>query len=151
MNKREDECSFCWELKHNESAIRDQPYKILFETKYFRVKFSLFPVAPNHLLIFPKRHFEKATDMTQKEQNDFFSAKKRVEEYYRSIGVNAWNEGANYGKAAGQSLGHFHYHYFDRKEGDVENPRGGIRNFKPPIEDLGKYKDELGKIVNKVV
>lgn len=151
MDKKENECSFCWELEHNESAIKGQPYRILLETKYFRIKFSLFPVTPNHLLIFPKRHFEKATDMTQKEQNDFFRAKLEVEAYYHSVGITAWNEGANYGKAAGQSLGHFHYHYFDRKEGDVENPRGGIRNFKSPLEDLGNYKNELGKAVNKIL
>lgn len=148
--KKENECSFCWELIHNESAIKGQPYKVLFETGYFRVKFSLFPVTPNHLLIFPKRHFEKATDMTQEEAADFFTAKRRVEEYYWLIGITDWNEGANRGKAAGQSLGHFHYHYFDRREGDVENPRGGIRNFKPPLENLEDYKDELGHLVNKI-
>ncbi len=143
VKKLDDECSFCWEFIHNRTAIKGQLYRILFETKFFRVKFSLFPVTPNHLLIIPRRHITKSTEMTREEWDDFLNVKMRVEEYFRSVGISAWNEGANFGKAAGQSLGHFHYHYFDRKEGDVQNPRGGIRNFKPSIENLGNYKDEL--------
>ncbi len=140
--KEDKICSFCWEFIHDKSFLRGQPYKVLFETRYFRVKFSLFPVTNNHLLIISRRHFSKATDMNFNELRDFQSCRARIELWYRDRGINAWNSGDNYGRIAGQSIAHFHYHYFDRKEGDVGNPRGGIRNFMPPLEGLGDYKDE---------
>lgn len=142
MEKEEKQCSFCWELENRKSSIAGQPFKVLFETKYFLVKFSLFPVTPNHLLIVPKRHFAKATDMDFEELVDFQRCRQRIEWWYLKQGVSAWNSGDNYGRPAGQSIAHFHYHYFDRKEGDVKDPRGGIRNFMPPLENLGDYKDE---------
>lgn len=40
---------------------------------------------------------------------------------------DAFNHGINDGPAAGQSVPHFHYHLIPRWEGDVANPRGGIR------------------------
>ena len=80
--------------------------------------------------------------MTTREWVHFLATKREVEEWYLGQGIKAWVEGANYGKDAGQSREHFHYHYFDRVAGDVKDPRGGIRNFKPPIEELGNYKDE---------
>ncbi len=140
-----DGCSFCWEFQNNKSAIEGESYRVFYETKYFRVKFSLYEVTPNHLLIIPRRHFSKMSDMTFEEREDFFKVKFLVEMYYESLGIKAWNEGANFGHAAGQSLDHFHYHYFDRTLGDVpeELRRGGIRNFKPPVRKLGDYKDEL--------
>lgn len=142
MKSRSQGCALCWEYKNKKGEFEGQPHKILFETQYFWVKFSLFPVTPNHLLIIPKRHFCKATDMNLDELLDFYICRKKIENWYQSQGINAWNSGDNYGKAAGQSREHFHYHYFDRKEGDIADPRGGIRNFMPPIETLGAYKDE---------
>jgi diadenosine tetraphosphate (Ap4A) HIT family hydrolase len=40
---------------------------------------------------------------------------------------DAFNHGINDGPQAGQSVPHFHYHLIPRWQGDVENPRGGIR------------------------
>lgn len=36
--------------------------------------------------------------------------------------------GVNDGPAAGQSVGHMHLHIMPRWEGDMTNPRGGVRN-----------------------
>ncbi len=39
----------------------------------------------------------------------------------------AYNIGINDGKAAGQTVPHLHMHLIPRYEGDVMDPRGGVR------------------------
>ena len=41
--------------------------------------------------------------------------------------IVAFNIGANIGKVSGQSIMHCHIHLIPRREGDVENPQGGVR------------------------
>jgi len=40
---------------------------------------------------------------------------------------DAFNHGLNDGAEAGQTIPHLHYHVIPRWNGDVENPRGGVR------------------------
>ena len=41
---------------------------------------------------------------------------------------DGFNIGFNVGKAAGQTVFHAHIHVIPRYEGDVPNPRGGVRH-----------------------
>ena len=45
--------------------------------------------------------------------------------------VKGFNIGTNVGKVAGQSIMHCHIHLIPRREGDVENPQGGVRSVIP--------------------
>ena len=45
--------------------------------------------------------------------------------------VKGFNIGSNSGKVAGQSIMHCHIHLIPRREGDVENPQGGVRSVIP--------------------
>lgn len=47
------------------------------------------------------------------------------------ISIDGFNIGMNCGEAAGQSVFHCHIHLIPRRRGDVEMPRGGIRNVIP--------------------
>jgi diadenosine tetraphosphate (Ap4A) HIT family hydrolase len=49
----------------------------------------------------------------------------------------AYNHGVNDGIVAGRTVDHFHWHVIPRHEGDVEDPRGGVRYVLP---ELGNYK-----------
>jgi diadenosine tetraphosphate (Ap4A) HIT family hydrolase len=45
--------------------------------------------------------------------------------------IDGYNIGINCGETAGQSVFHCHIHLIPRRKGDVENPRGGVRNLIP--------------------
>lgn len=54
--------------------------------------------------------------------------KRIIDEKYHPDGYNV---GINVGEAAGQSVFHVHMHIIPRYQGDVPNPRGGIRGVIP--------------------
>ena len=45
--------------------------------------------------------------------------------------VKAFNVGVNAGAIAGQTVWHCHFHVIPRREGDVPDPRGGVRHVIP--------------------
>jgi ATP adenylyltransferase len=49
----------------------------------------------------------------------------------KDIKVTGFNIGFNDRIDAGQTVFHCHIHIIPRRRGDVENPRGGIRNIIP--------------------
>ncbi len=91
-----------------------------------------FPVSPGHALIIPKRHVASFFDLTKEEQLDLLKlvdeVKQLVEDTYHP---NGYNIGVNVGEAAGQSIFHVHMHLIPRYQGDVPNPRGGVRGVIP--------------------
>ena len=91
-----------------------------------------FPVSPGHALIIPRRHVASFFELTQEEQQDLLNladrVKRIVEERYHPDGYNI---GINVGEAAGQSIFHVHMHLIPRYQGDVPNPRGGVRGVIP--------------------
>ena len=49
----------------------------------------------------------------------------------KDTNVEGFNIGTNAGKIAGQSILHCHIHLIPRREGDVDNPQGGVRSVIP--------------------
>jgi diadenosine tetraphosphate (Ap4A) HIT family hydrolase len=45
--------------------------------------------------------------------------------------VTGFNVGINAGEDAGQTIFHVHVHLIPRRQGDVEEPRGGVRGVVP--------------------
>ena len=45
--------------------------------------------------------------------------------------VTGFNVGNNIGEDAGQTVMHCHIHLIPRRNGDMENPRGGVRGVIP--------------------
>lgn len=62
---------------------------------------------------------------------------KAVENKETNKKPQAYNYGVNDGLAAGRTVNHFHWHIIPRYDGDMEDPRGGVRYV---IPDLGNYK-----------
>jgi hypothetical protein len=53
----------------------------------------------------------------------------------RDLSVSGFNVGANSGESAGQTVGYAHLHLIPRRQGDVEDPRGGVRGVIPGKAD----------------
>ncbi len=95
--------------------------------------YDTYPVSDLHCLIIPKRHVKDYFDLSNEELiacNDLIKIVKD-EIVNKDSTVEAFNIGTNIGKISGQSIMHCHIHLIPRREGDVENPQGGIRGVIP--------------------
>ena len=95
--------------------------------------YDTYPVSELHCLIIPKRHVINYFELTNEELvacNDLIKIIKE-EILIKDKNVKAFNIGTNAGKIAGQSIMHCHIHLIPRREGDAENPQGGVRSVIP--------------------
>ena len=118
MTITETNCHFCHLPKE----------RLWIETETAMAFLDAFPVSEGHTLVVPKRHVMILHELTSAELNDVWVlvAKMRhlLVEKFRP---NGFSIGVNEGTAAGQTIGHAHVHIMPRRDGDVPDPRGGIR------------------------
>ena len=116
-------CIFC--------KIRKE--EIQFENQLAYSSIDSYPVSELHSLIVPKRHVETYFQLTIEEIqacNDLI-LKTKEKILKQDSSVKGFNIGTNAGKVAGQSILHCHIHLIPRREGDVEDPQGGVRSVIP--------------------
>ena len=115
---------------------------IIFDNSYACVSFDSYPVSKFHSLIFPKRHIENFFELNDNELlacNDLINKiKNKVQADDKTI--KGFNIGSNLGKVAGQSIMHCHIHLIPRREGDVDNPQGGVRAVIPEKQHYNRKK-----------
>ena len=120
-----NDCFFCDKKNFNENTLID-------ENDVFYARWDDFPVSKWHAEIIAKKHIESFFDLSDSELLQFFDllqkAKIIIQKKYFP---DAFNIGINEGKEAGRTVHHLHVHIIPRYAGDVENPRGGIRNIIP--------------------
>ncbi|NOK04045.1 DEAD/DEAH box helicase family protein [Myxococcus xanthus] len=91
-----------------------------------------FPVSPGHTLVIPRRRVATWFDATTEEQRAIFEL---VDEVKRGLDgelhPDGYNIGINVGAAAGQTVLHLHVHVIPRFQGDMDDPRGGVRHVIP--------------------
>ena len=89
-----------------------------------------YPVTELHSLIIPKRHVSDFFELGQAEVNActqlLGETKNSIEELDQT--VSGFNIGINNGESAGQTIFHCHIHLITRRDGDVDDPRGGVRH-----------------------
>jgi diadenosine tetraphosphate (Ap4A) HIT family hydrolase len=99
-----------------------------------------FPVSPGHTLIVPNRHLPTFFEATREEQTAMLELlaemRQRILAEYNPDGFNI---GINDGTAAGQTVMHLHIHLIPRYNGDMPDPRGGVRWIFP---DKAAYWDK---------
>ena len=115
---------------------------IIFDNNYAYVSFDSYPVSKFHSLIFPKRHIENFFELNDNELlacNDLINKiKNKLQADDKTI--KGFNIGSNLGKVAGQSIMHCHIHLIPRREGDVDNPQGGVRAVIPAKQHYTRKK-----------
>lgn len=86
------------------------------------------PLTRGHTLVVPRRHLADLSNFEPHELVDLWLLGTCMcSDLQRELGTSAFNLGVNLGRAAGQTVEHVHLHVIPRYEGDVEDPRGGIR------------------------
>ena len=123
MRDPNNPCLFCDSKKSGIAHENDLAY----------ASYDSYPVSDHHCLIIPKRHIKDYFDITNDELmacNDLIQIVKN-EILSKDINVKGFNIGTNAGKIAGQSIMHCQIHLIPRREGDVDNPQGGVRSVIP--------------------
>ncbi len=100
------------------------------ENELAYASYDTYPVSEYHCLIIPKRHIKDYFDLSNEE---LIACNKLIKIIKKEItnkdsSVKGFNLGTNIGKVSGQSILHCHFHLIPRREGDVENPQGGVRS-----------------------
>ncbi len=106
--------------------------ELMFEGEEVYVRWDNYPAAKGHAEVVPKRHVESYFELTPSEYAEVYvlikRAKQRLEDELQPDGYTI---GVNEGRAAGRTVDHLHLHLIPRYDGDVEDPRGGIRHVLP--------------------
>ena len=111
-------CPFCAIRK--EAVIAESRHAVAIRDRY--------PVSDGHTLVIPKAHAGSLFAQSAVVQADIWCLVARVRDELRSqFNPDGFNVGLNEGRAAGQTVQHAHVHIIPRFDGDVANPRGGIR------------------------
>lgn len=102
--------------------------RVILRTKQVFALWDGYPVTEGHALIVPHRHVPSWFDATHNERAELFGAIDAVRDAIQQRWpVDAFNIGINVGAAAGQTVPHLHLHVIPRRDGDVADPRGGVR------------------------
>jgi diadenosine tetraphosphate (Ap4A) HIT family hydrolase len=120
---------------HNCPFCSDE-FDVIEESEHcFAIRDS-YPVSKGHTLIISKRHISDFHDLNKNEQENCWALVNKIRNKLESeLKPDGFNIGINVGKVAGQTVFHTHIHVIPRYEGDIENPRGGIRNVIPEMGD----------------
>ena len=91
------------------------------------------PIAAGHTLIITKRPFPTWFDATLAEHHALLALLAEVKATLdHTLHPDGYNVGFNAGPAAGDTTQHLHLHVIPRFHGDVDDPKGGVRNLLPP-------------------
>ena len=102
-------CIFCDIVNHKSSA------EILYENEKIISFLDINPMNYGHTLIIPKQHFENFLQVPNEYIQEMINGTKIISDAItKSIKPDGFNIVANNGRAAGQSVFHFHFHIIPR-------------------------------------
>ena len=126
-------CLFC--------ELPEDKFEVIDENELCLTLHDSYPVTEGHCLIIPRRHAATYFDMNPAEVDAatrlMHRSKARLQA--KDSDISGFNIGMNSGKSAGQSVFHAHIHLIPRRDGDQENPQGGVRKIFP---DKARYQRE---------
>ena len=122
-NNRIDGCIFCY-------GYAD---RVIDENELCFAIRDAYPVTKHHTLIIPKRHVANYFDLYQPELNAIHDLLNKQRDQIIALDptITGFNVGINEGTSAGQTIFHAHIHLIPRRDGDTNNPTGGVRGVIP--------------------
>lgn len=124
------DCPFC----------RMERNRIRVESEFALAFLDGFPLTQGHTLVIPKKHVASLFELSDEEQAAVWRLVAQVRASLCSeFRPDGFNVGLNDGQSAGQTVMHAHIHIIPRRNGDIADPRGGVRWILP---DNARYWDE---------
>lgn len=109
---RKDDCIFC------KIAAGEIPSSTIYEDEDVRVILDLGPASRGHALILPKEHYDDVCSLDETLAAKLLPLAARIGQAMKqSLGCSGFNLVQNNGRAAGQTVFHFHMHIIPRYEG----------------------------------
>jgi len=149
--KPDVECILCAIVQESDKVVRLDVHR----SKLFVVALNLYPYAPGHLMVFPKRHVTDPRMLTKEESAESCELQSIcldvLDEVYSPHGYNI---GYNLGEAGGASIAHLHLHVvprYRRETGFIDILAGAKIIVEDPNVSLSKVREGFAKIIGKGV
>ncbi len=121
--------------------------EIVMENELAYADYDSYPVNPGHCLIILRRHIAEYFEATAEEKAAIWALVDKMKPIIdEEFNPDGYNVGVNIGKSAGQSVPHVHIHMIPRYQGDMEDPRGGVRGVIPHKQKYVKNRGGQSKV-----
>jgi len=131
------ECLFCKIVNKEIEA------KVIYEDENNLAFLDIYPHAPAHTVLIPKKHYYNILEVEDNEIASLFVAlKKTLALIQNAINPDGFTVGINHKEAAGQVIPHLHIHLIPRFKNDGG---GSIHSVV-----LNKPKESIDEIYNKI-
>ncbi|HTK81993.1 MAG TPA: HIT family protein [Bacteroidota bacterium] len=135
------ECIFCRIIQGGENA------EILYRTERVVAILDINPIHFGHVLVIPRTHAATFLEVPESELPELIHTVHVVSRaVVASLNPPGFNIFSNNGKAAGQSVFHFHFHVTPRYEDD--NIQFVLKLKKYPVNEMKEYADRIRKYVS---
>ena len=140
------DCVFCDIIRKKAEA------EIIYENDKIISFLDIRPINFGHTLVVPKKHYENLLLLPPEELLPLTKALQFISEAVReSIRADGFNIVVNNGKAAGQTVFHFHFHIIPRYNNDFKftpdfksYSKGAMKEFADKIRlECSKLSDKL--------
>jgi len=130
------QCKFCKIIRGESDA------EVLFKNQNAIAILDINPIHYGHVLVMPQRHRATLVEVPDEELLDLIKATKVVSNaIVKSLNPPGYNVFSNNGKAAGQSVFHFHFHITPRYDDD--NIRFVLKLKKYGGDDMAVYAKRI--------
>ena len=121
------------------------PSHKLYEDDDVLAFLDIHPVNAGHALIIPKAHHENFATTPLEVVDKLVAVSQRLAPgILKAVGSDAFNLSTNNGRAAGQIIGHVHFHLIPRFPADGHKMWQGSDEFQDFAAVAGKIKEGLG-------
>ena len=134
-------CIFCDIIEKKAGA------EILYEDNDIISFLDIRPVNFGHTLVIPKAHYDNFTSVPEDTMKKLISVTQVLSDaIVKSLNPDGFNVITNNGKAAGQSIYHFHFHIIPRYYEDDFNFKLNLKNYIDST--MQEYADKIRLALN---